>query len=92
MSKLAVTQVRSGIGSPAKIRRTLEALGLRHQRTVVKPDAPAIRGMLFRVRHLVEVAPFDEKTSTAKPAAGRRTAAKKKARPSRKTTKRSKAS
>lgn len=55
MSRLAITQVKSGIGAPRPIRRTLDALGLRHQRTVVKPDNPAIRGMVFRVRHLVEV-------------------------------------
>ncbi|UCC72448.1 MAG: 50S ribosomal protein L30 [Gemmatimonadota bacterium] len=57
MSKLRVRQVKSGLGAPRKIRRTLEALGLKHQRTVVKPDSPAVRGMLFKVRHLVEVLP-----------------------------------
>ncbi len=55
MAKLKVRQVKSGLGAPGKIRRTLEALGLRHQRTVIKPDNPAIRGMLFHVKHLVEV-------------------------------------
>ena len=55
VSKLAVRQVKSGLGAPAKIRRTLEALGLKHQRSVIKPDNPAVRGMLFRVKHLVEV-------------------------------------
>lgn len=60
MSKLAITQVKSGLGAPRPIRRTLEALGLRHQRTVVKPDNPAIRGMVFRVRHLVETSPADD--------------------------------
>jgi len=48
--------VRSGIGRPARERRTLEALGLEHhQDIVVKADSPAVRGMLYRVRHLVEV-------------------------------------
>lgn len=61
MSELRVRQVRSGIGAPKKIRRTLKALGLRHQRSVIKPDNPAIRGMLFHVSHLVEVEPVDEK-------------------------------
>jgi large subunit ribosomal protein L30 len=92
VSKLAITQVKSGIGSPKKIRRTLEALGLRHQRTVLKPDHPAIRGMLFRVRHLVQVAPAHEAAGAAKPSAARRTAAKKSARSGAKTTKRPKAS
>jgi large subunit ribosomal protein L30 len=51
VGKLKVRQVRSGLGAPRKIRRTLEALGLRHQRSVVKPDNPAVRGMLFHVKH-----------------------------------------
>ena len=57
VSKLRVRQLKSGLGAPAKIRRTLEALGLKHQRSVIKPDNPAIRGLLFKVRHLVEVVP-----------------------------------
>jgi len=55
VGRLKVRQLKSGLGAPAKIRRTLEALGLKHQRSVVKPDNPAVRGMLFRVKHLVEV-------------------------------------
>ena len=54
--KLVITQIRSGVGRPAKHRATLEALGFRkHQQTIVQQDNPAIRGMLFQVRHLVEV-------------------------------------
>jgi large subunit ribosomal protein L30 len=38
------------------MRRTLEALGLRHhQQTVQLPNNASVRGMLFKVRHLVEV-------------------------------------
>lgn len=62
MPELRIRQVRSGIDAPRKIRRNLEALGLKHQRTVVRPDNPAIRGMLFRVKHLVEVEPAQSKT------------------------------
>lgn len=58
MAKLRIRQVKSGLGAPGQIRRTLEALGLRHQRTVVKPDNPAVRGMIFQVKHLVEVVPL----------------------------------
>ncbi len=58
---LRVKQVRSGIGHPAKLRRTLRAIGLRHhQHAVVVADTPSMRGMLFQVRHLVEVAPARE--------------------------------
>ena len=55
-NRLKITQVRSGIGRPAKHRATLRALGLkRHQHSVVQKDNPAIRGMVFQVRHLVRV-------------------------------------
>lgn len=55
-NKLSVTWKVSGIGYKRDQRRTIEALGLRklHQ-TVVHNDTPSIRGMLFKVRHLVEV-------------------------------------
>ena len=54
--QLRVTQIRSGVGRPQVHRDTLRALGfLRHQQTIIKQDNPAIRGMLFQVRHLVRV-------------------------------------
>jgi len=55
MSNLLIRQVKSGLGAPHDQRATLTALGLRHQRSVVQQDNPAIRGMIFKVRHLVEV-------------------------------------
>jgi large subunit ribosomal protein L30 len=55
VSKLRIKQVRSGIGAPEAHKRTLQALGLKHQRSVVQNDNAAIRGMIFKVRHLVEV-------------------------------------
>ena len=61
-ARLTVKQVRSGSGRPALHRRTLQALGLRHHQDVVEvTDTPSIRGMLFQVRHLVEVTPAGEK-------------------------------
>lgn len=57
--RLRITQVRSSVGRPATHRRTLKALGLRHQRSVVQRDNAAIRGMLYQVRHLVDVEPAD---------------------------------
>ncbi|NNG16274.1 MAG: 50S ribosomal protein L30 [Gemmatimonadales bacterium] len=60
-AKLAVKQVRSGIGHPDTFRRTLRALGLKHhQDRVVVDDTPSIQGMLFKVRHLIEVTPIKE--------------------------------
>jgi large subunit ribosomal protein L30 len=59
--KLAITQVRSGIGRPGKHRRTLRALGFRkHQQTVIHDDNPAIRGMVAQIPHLVEVREVEE--------------------------------
>ena len=55
---LRIRQVRSGSGKAFRVKRTLEALGLKHhQDVVVHKDHPAIRGMLYKVRHLVEVTP-----------------------------------
>jgi large subunit ribosomal protein L30 len=58
--KVRITQVRSGIGHNKVMNATLEALGLRHhQDSVVHQDSPALRGMIKRVRHLVEVTPVE---------------------------------
>lgn len=60
--KLRIRQVRSGSGHAARLKRTLEALGLRHhQAVVVHQDHPALRGMLNQVRHLVRVTAEAEK-------------------------------
>ena len=53
---LRIKQVRSLSGRPAKHRATMAALGFKHhQQTITQPDNAAIRGMLFQVRHLVDV-------------------------------------
>lgn len=55
-AKIKITQVRSIIGRPEKHRRIIEALGIRHHQTsVIHNDTPQIRGMAFKVRHLVSV-------------------------------------
>ena len=56
--ELLIRQRRSTIGHPPGQVRTLAALGLKHhQHSVIKKDHPALRGMLNRVRHLVDVVP-----------------------------------
>ena len=56
MSRLKVTQVRSGIGRKQNQRDTLRTLGLKRiNDVVVKEDRPEIRGMIFAVNHLVSV-------------------------------------
>ena len=51
-----IRQVKSGICAPADQKQTLKGLGLRRIRQeVVRPDTPALRGQILKVRHLVEV-------------------------------------
>jgi large subunit ribosomal protein L30 len=51
-----VTLKRSTIGEKPKTRATVEGLGLRKiNQTVSQVDSPSLRGMLAKVRHLVEV-------------------------------------
>jgi len=53
---IRIRQIRSGIGRPEKQRLVLRGLGFRHLNQVVEhPDTPATRGMVFKVKHLVEV-------------------------------------
>ena len=53
---IRIRQVGSGICTPVDHKQTLKALGLRRIRQeVVRPDTPATRGMVRKVRHLVTV-------------------------------------
>jgi len=53
---LTITQIRSTIGCPPNQRATVKALGLRRIRhSVTQADTAVVRGMIARVRHLVEV-------------------------------------
>ena len=51
-----IRQVKSGICAPVDQKQALKGLGLRRIRhEVVRPDTPAVRGQILKVRHLVEV-------------------------------------
>jgi len=55
MPQLKITLKRSPTGYEKSQRATAEALGLRRlNSTVVRPDNEAVRGMVFKVKHLVE--------------------------------------
>ncbi|MBK5092232.1 MAG: 50S ribosomal protein L30 [Actinobacteria bacterium] len=55
-SKLKVTLKKGLVGRPADQRGTVRALGLKRiGHSVEKEDRPEIRGMIFKVKHLVEV-------------------------------------
>jgi large subunit ribosomal protein L30 len=56
MATIKVKQVRSRIRCPKDQKRTLDALGLRKMGRVVEHnDNPAIRGMIEKVKHLVQI-------------------------------------
>ena len=55
--KVKVTQVKSKIGALPRHKACLIGLGLRRVRhTVEVEDTPAVRGMINKISHLVEVA------------------------------------
>jgi large subunit ribosomal protein L30 len=54
--KLRITLVKSPIGNPNRQKLTVKALGFHHlNETIVQPDNPSVRGMIYKVRHLVRV-------------------------------------
>ena len=56
VKRLRVTLVRSPIGYAKRQKETVRALGLsRLHQTVEHTDSPAVRGMIAKVIHLVEV-------------------------------------
>ncbi|TCI96430.1 MULTISPECIES: 50S ribosomal protein L30 [Aeromicrobium] len=60
MTKLQVTQVKSGIGRQQNQRHTLRSLGLKRIGDIsVVEDRPEIRGMINTIPHLVTVEEVD---------------------------------
>jgi large subunit ribosomal protein L30 len=61
MSRIRITLRRSVIGRPKDQKETARILGLtKLNRSVVRPDNPAIRGMVEKLRHLVSVEEIGE--------------------------------
>jgi large subunit ribosomal protein L30 len=53
---LRIVWVKSDIGYPERQKNTIRALGLRRLGQAVEHrDTPVIRGMISKVRHMVEV-------------------------------------
>lgn len=60
MSKLQVTLRKSGIGKPKDQKLTIQGLGLtKREKTVEVENTPAMRGMVKKVIHLVDVVEVD---------------------------------
>ncbi len=56
MTKLRITLFKSGIGYAEDQKRTLTALGFKRlNQSVILEDSPSLRGMILKVRHLVNV-------------------------------------
>jgi len=54
--KLTITLLRSTIGFNRTQAKTVEGMGLRRIRHSVElPDTPETRGMILKVRHLIDV-------------------------------------
>jgi len=54
--QIQIKLVRSGIGFPAKQKKVIQGLGFtRLNQVITRPDTPQVRGMVFKIRHLVEI-------------------------------------
>jgi len=55
MAKIRVKWIRSAIGFSVRQKRTIKALGFKKLQSVVEhDDTPQVRGMIEKVRHLVD--------------------------------------
>jgi len=55
MAKIRVKWIKSAIGFSLRQKRTIKALGFKKLQSVVEhEDTPQIRGMIEKVRHLVD--------------------------------------
>jgi len=55
-SKIHLKWVRSAICAPVKQKKVVKGLGFtRLNQVIERPDTPAIRGMVAKVPHLVEI-------------------------------------
>ena len=56
VEQIKITQIKGLIGQKEKLKRTVEALGLKRiDHSVIQDDNPVIRGMVFKIKHLVTV-------------------------------------
>ncbi len=61
MKKVKITLKRSRFGWKPDQRETVKGLGLKKPgQAVIKEDTPAIRGMIKKIRHIIEVEEVNE--------------------------------
>ena len=69
MAQLKITYTKSSIGYAQDQKATIKSLGLRKlNQSVIHNDTPAIRGMAFKVRHLVTVEEIDDASAPTRTA------------------------
>jgi large subunit ribosomal protein L30 len=69
MGKLRISYTKSAIGYSITQKETIRSLGLKKlNSTVIQDDTPSVRGMIFKVQHLVTVEEL-EGEGTAEPRA-----------------------
>ena len=82
---LKVKVIKSFAGAPDTQRRTIRGLGLwKLGQARILPDTPAIRGMVFKVKHLVSQEVSDEQPQLRKRGKPRKIALRDRARADRK--------
>ena len=70
--KLRIKLVKSPIGYTERQKATVRALGLRRlQQVVERPDNEAVRGMIFKIQHLLQVEPAGQTQAEGQPARSR---------------------
>jgi large subunit ribosomal protein L30 len=66
MAQLKVTYKKSSIGYAEDQKATVRSLGLRKlNQSAIHADTPVIRGMIFKVKHLVAVEEINDASATA---------------------------
>mgnify|MGYP001469647160 FL=1 len=54
-NKIEIMQIKSAIGYNVKVKKTLEALGIKKMNhKIIKDDNVAVRGMINKVQHLIK--------------------------------------
>lgn len=54
--EIKIKLIKSGIGFPEKQKKVIQGLGFsKLNQVITRPDTPEIRGMIFKIRHLVEI-------------------------------------
>ena len=55
-NQISITWIKSTIGHPKGQHKTIKSLGFKRlNETITHTDSPSIRGMIFKVNHLLKI-------------------------------------